>query len=181
MQRFIKITGLVFSNCLAFLVVVILIGRSDALPADDLERVRRFTRAEEFNYVQWMLDALTLKNAQAALDPARYMSIAEQRETIFRHLDLVATIDRLNYDISVVYADPNEKDPQAATAEKREALKTAQAEEEIAQGTLRRQYEHNYLAARQALGRGIAERLFPGTNRSQSNEPTPPPAVPAIA
>lgn len=61
------------------------------------------------------------------------------------------------------------------------AAKNAQAEEEIAQGTLRRQYESNYLTARQSLGRGIAERIFPGTNRSQANEPTPPPAVPAIS
>ncbi len=129
MERILKVTGLVLSNCLALLVVLILFARSDALPADDLERVRRFTRAEEFNYVQWMLDALTLKNAQAALDPARYMSIEEQRETIFRHLDLVAKIDRLNYDIGVVYADPNVKDPQAATAEKRAELQTARAEE----------------------------------------------------
>ena len=58
------------------------------------------------------------------------------------------------------------------------AAKTADAEEEIAQGTLRRQYEHNYLAARQSLGRGISERLFPKANRSQTSEAVTPTTVP---
>lgn len=61
------------------------------------------------------------------------------------------------------------------------AAKTADAEEEIAQGTLRRQYEHNYLAARQTLGRGISERLFPKANRSSSNAAETAAAVPAVS
>lgn len=51
--------------------------------------------------------------------------------------------------------------------------KNADAEEEIAQGVLRRQHERNYLIARQTLGRGIAERLFPRANRGQSAEASP--------
>ena len=51
--------------------------------------------------------------------------------------------------------------------------KNADAEEEIAQGALRRQYEHNYLSARQTIGRIIAERLFPKANRGQSADPSP--------
>lgn len=59
--------------------------------------------------------------------------------------------------------------------------KNADAEMEIAQGALRRQYEHNYLAGRQTLGRTMAERLFPKANRSNSSEPEPPPAAPALS
>ena len=40
-------------------------------------------------------------------------------------------------------------------------LKSAEAEEEIAQGKLRRKYEANYLDARKAWGRVFADRLFP--------------------
>jgi len=39
--------------------------------------------------------------------------------------------------------------------------KKAQAEEEIAQLTLRRQFANNYLDARRTLGKETAERLFP--------------------
>ncbi len=48
-------------------------------------------------------------------------------------------------------------------------LKSCEADEEIAQATLRRQYENNYLDARKQLGKIRAERLFPklnNTNRS---------------
>ena len=48
-------------------------------------------------------------------------------------------------------------------------LKNCEADEEIAQATLRRQYENNYLDARKQLGKIRAERLFPklnNTNRS---------------
>lgn len=59
------------------------------------------------------------------------------------------------------------------------AAKTADAEEEIAQGKLRRQYEHNYLAARQELSRSIAERLFPKANRPSTSTPASVTGTPA--
>lgn len=129
MQRILKTIGLALSNALALVILLILVSRSDALPADSLERIRRFTRSVEFNYVQWMLDALELKNAQAALDPSRYLDIAEQREVIFHYLDLVANIDRLNYQISLIYADPNEKNPETASADLRAQLTQARDDE----------------------------------------------------
>jgi hypothetical protein len=52
----------------------------------------------------------------------------------------------------------------AAIALEDEAIrqqKSAEAEEEIAQGKLRRKYEANYLDARKAWGRVVADRLFP--------------------
>jgi hypothetical protein len=56
-------------------------------------------------------------------------------------------------------------------------LKAAEAEEEIAQAALRRQYELNYLEARKQLGRPLAERLFPVTRSSgPAEEPAPTPA-----
>ena len=53
--------------------------------------------------------------------------------------------------------------------------KKAEAEEEIAQLALRRQYELNYLEARRTLGRDLAERLFPRVSgRSVAEDPTAP-------
>ena len=58
------------------------------------------------------------------------------------------------------------------------ASKMAEAEEEIAQAALRKQYEGNYLTGRGAVGRTIAERLFPKANRGQSEDPAPAPVAP---
>ncbi len=56
------------------------------------------------------------------------------------------------------------------------AEKAAAAEEDIAKTALSRQYEYNYLSARQTLARGIAERLFVKANRSPgAAEPAPAP------
>jgi hypothetical protein len=63
-----------------------------------------------------MLDALEMKNAQAALDAPRYLSVAQQREVVYQYLDLVGKIDNLSYQISLAYADPKVKEPQTATA-----------------------------------------------------------------
>ena len=55
--------------------------------------------------------------------------------------------------------------------------KAAEAEEEISQAALRRQYELNYLEARKQLGRTLAERIFPATRASSpAEEPAPNPA-----
>ncbi len=54
--------------------------------------------------------------------------------------------------------------------------KLAEAEEEIAQANLRRQYEFNYLDARKTLGRAMAERLFPHFSAGEPlEEPEQPP------
>ena len=59
------------------------------------------------------------------------------------------------------------------------AAKNAAAEEEIAQAALRRQYEHNYLDARRAVGRVLAERMFAKTNRGAGAAADETPASPA--
>ena len=57
------------------------------------------------------------------------------------------------------------------------ALKGAEAEEELAQAALRRQYEGNYLDARKSPGRPLAERLFPSSRipAAPGTDPTPVP------
>lgn len=58
------------------------------------------------------------------------------------------------------------------------AQKTAEAEEELAQAAMRRQYEVNYFEARKTLGRVVAERLFPRASRAASEEELPTPPAP---
>lgn len=54
------------------------------------------------------------------------------------------------------------------------AAKSADAEEEIAQAALRRQYEANYLEARKTHGRAISDRLFPVRSDSSAKKPVNP-------
>jgi hypothetical protein len=70
------------------------------------------------------------------------------------------------------------REMQAAYLEGIRSQKAAEAEEEIAQANLRRQYEVNYLEARKALGRTVAERLFPRLGGGEEpEEPVPAPGT----
>ncbi len=131
MPRIWNTARLVLTNALLIVVLAALLGRSQVLLSDKVDRIRAFTRWVEFDYVDWMLDALLLKNTQGELNAPQYLSIAEQRRVMYRYLDLVRKIDQLNYDITVLYADPEVVDPEAASQAQRAALRKAREEEAL--------------------------------------------------
>lgn len=68
------------------------------------------------------------------------------------------------------------KDALAAQSAAVTARAAADAEEELAQAALRRQYEANYYNAAKQLGKDGAEKLFPDFRRSARASDTPAPA-----
>lgn len=91
-------------------------------PGDTLQRARAYTRAYEFDFVGWELDALKTKLNQLALGSSRYLSSESQRQLVLDYLELVAGIQRAEYDLNIIYADPGVSDPQAASKELRHQL-----------------------------------------------------------
>ncbi len=91
-------------------------------PGDTLQRARAYTRAYEFDFVGWELDALKTKLNQLALGSSRYLSSESQRQLALDYLELVAGIQRAEYDLNIIYADPGVSDPQAASKELRHQL-----------------------------------------------------------
>jgi hypothetical protein len=130
MKRMRQLVQLVPANLAMILIVLMLAGRSTLEPADEYEQIRAYTRAEEFDYAEWMLDALVTKNAHAAVAIPRYLSQDEQKQVVYQTLDLIAEIGRLSADIARVYADPNTADPAAATVELRKRRDELAAREE---------------------------------------------------
>ena len=80
------------------------------------EQVRAFTRDIEFDYVSWTLDALGVKFFQSALGIADYLSTDARRQLVLEYLELVASIQRTESHLAMVYADPTIADVQAAAA-----------------------------------------------------------------
>jgi len=64
---------LIVRNLLILVLLMLVQVRSEYNTADPVERVRRYTRWQEFDYVSWTLDALRLKQQQAALNLPRYL------------------------------------------------------------------------------------------------------------
>jgi hypothetical protein len=105
-----------------FLLAIILLGGSTLPPGDEIERIRAFTRAIEFDYVGWTIDAMGIKLGQAALGTEQYLEGNEQRELITEYLDLIRRIQEVEGQLNDIYADPNVSDADEASQDLRQEL-----------------------------------------------------------
>jgi hypothetical protein len=96
------------------LLFPILLGASTVSISDPLTRVRSFTRAIEFDYLSWTLNALGVKFGEIVLGTADYLPEKEQSKTVLESLDLIRQINQLETQVNDIYSDPNITDPEAA-------------------------------------------------------------------
>lgn len=120
-------TGMSFKRAywLTFILLLLplILGTSTVSPTDPLERVRKFTRSIEFDYVSWTLDSLRIKLGEMALGTAGYISDKEQSSTVLAVLDLISKINQVETQMLDIFADPKINDPDTASAELRNQLK----------------------------------------------------------
>jgi len=105
-----------------FLAAIYLLQRSDLAPGDQDEQIRAFTRQIEFDFVTWTLDALWVKGSQLGLGAVDYVPEKQHSEIVLDYLDLVSHIQWLEWEINLIYADPNQPDPENASLEQRTQL-----------------------------------------------------------
>ena len=168
-------TGMSFRRAywLTFILLLfpVLLGASTVSISDPLERVRSFTRAIEFDYLSWSLNALGVKFGELALRTAEYLPKEEQSKTVLESLDLIRQINQLETQINDIYSDPNIPDPEAASMDLHRQLTMLQAErtrlEPLAEAILQDQVSE--IAARAGLSLG-GQALPPVLFRT-----TPPP------
>lgn len=103
-----------------FLLAIVLLGGSTLPPGDEIERVRAFTRAIEFDYVGWTIDAMGIKLGQAALDTEEYLAQEDQRDLVSQYLDLIRRIQDVEGQLNDLYADPNIANPDEASKDLRQ-------------------------------------------------------------
>lgn len=132
----------------------LLVTQSVLSPTDEVERVRAYTRAVEFDYVDWTLDAIVVKSFQESVSAPRYMSVEEQRNFVFQYLDLVVQVNQASAEVQSVYANPDIDDPESAAADLIERLRSLRETEEqmkpIAESVL--QYQVGTTAVELGLG-----------------------------
>jgi hypothetical protein len=98
-------------------MMVMLLGGSIVSPGDQYERARAFTRAIEFDYVSWTIDALGIKLGQVALDTASYVPESDRSSIVLEALSLTSQINSVEGKLNDIYADPNITDPEAESVE----------------------------------------------------------------
>ncbi len=104
------------------LIASMLLPGSNLPPVDATERVRAFTRQTEFDYVGWTIDALRLKFFQTSIGSGNYMPADVRKQTVLDYLELVASIQKVEREINLLYADPNVSDAHQASLPLQEKL-----------------------------------------------------------
>jgi hypothetical protein len=112
-----------------FVLVVgaLLLAFSNYHQANELQRIRAFSRPLEFDYVGWTLNALGTKLGQVALGAADNLPPAEQSQLVLDYLDLIAEIDQANRRLNEIYADPDIPNPESASRLVRQQLQALEA------------------------------------------------------
>lgn len=122
-QRWSKISLFLAIGCL-------LLTFSNFPPGDQLERIRAFSRPLEFDYISWTLQAFGTKIGQAAVETDQYLDENERHRVVLDYLDLVTRIHQTEGKLNDIYADPQVKNPESASALVRQQLADLQAERE---------------------------------------------------
>src|SRR3990172_10164756 len=98
------------------------LGPATVPPGDQLSQIRAFTRAIEFDFLDWTFDALGVKLDALSLGAVDYLDLDAQRQIVLDTLDLVAQIQTAEAELNNIYADPEIADPETAAAELRARL-----------------------------------------------------------
>lgn len=96
--------------------------RSQLAPENPTDHVHAFTRAVEFDYVSWSVDALLGKIGMGSLGIPEYLSPLTGHKLVVEYLDLVRNTFRVEKLISSIYADPNIQSPDNHTLLYRQQL-----------------------------------------------------------
>lgn len=108
------------------LVLLALFARQSTLPpADSTERVRFYTRDEEFDYLEWTLQAFWIKFNQSALGINRYMTDEQGAETVLDFIEMTQRIQEAENELRTLLADPAVEDKASASEDVHQRLADA--------------------------------------------------------
>lgn len=83
---------------------------------DPLEQVRQYTRANEFDFLTWTIDAARVKVDQFSLGTSGYLRPTQAHDLVLDYLRLIQAAEDLRARLAEVYSDPALEDPTAAAA-----------------------------------------------------------------
>jgi hypothetical protein len=121
----------VLDKVLAVLILAILITGDLPRFAEQTDQVRTYTRAVEFDYPTWVWNAAWIKLDQAFIGAPNTFDHSNSREIVAKYLYTTEQIIQIESRIEQIFADPNVKDKETATANlrtQRDQLRVRQAE-----------------------------------------------------
>jgi hypothetical protein len=132
------IRRLLLGTLLAFLLT-----QSSLTTRGPVERVRRYTRPLEFDFVGWTLDALAVKLRTTGLGATAYLPKSERPALVVGFAAMIDRRQQLLTEIAERYADPQISDAESATQAQRAELAVLEAdmrrEQPVAEAILQEQ------------------------------------------
>jgi hypothetical protein len=83
---------------------------SSVFLGDPLDRVRRYTRQEEFEFVGWTLDAMAVKGEQFSLGVSSRIEEDARKSLVLEYFEELRQAQQLEQQLESVLADPNLED-----------------------------------------------------------------------
>jgi hypothetical protein len=96
-------------------------------------RIKHAMSTDTFDFVGWEANALWGKLVNGLSAPQRYMDEEARHDYVVDYMSLVEEIQRVEWEIDLVYTDPDVSDPDAESAELRERLAELRAEQGVRQ------------------------------------------------
>jgi len=121
-----SITKRSFKILLAVLLAIILVvpvRGTTVDPSLELEQIRKYSRAYEFDYVSWIVSAANRKIQQGQMGVQRWIPPEQGREMVLEYLDLRNQVAHLENQLQMILSDPTLENREQAAVSVRDELK----------------------------------------------------------
>jgi hypothetical protein len=143
------------------LLLSLLVTFSSVRLQDPLERVRRFTRASEFDFLTWTIDAATAKAAQSSLGTTGYLQESDGHDLVLEYVRLVEHAEQAQASLQEIYADPMLADSSAAAEPVAADLAGTRRALQRLQPTVEAILQEQVAVVLADLGMGVGGEVFP--------------------
>jgi hypothetical protein len=107
---------------LILFILSLVLGYSAPSGADELEKVRAYTRQIEFDYASWMSNAALVKLRAASIGAPHIFDNTAQKRIVFEYFWYTQQILEKEYQLEKIYADATIKDKELASESLRAEL-----------------------------------------------------------
>lgn len=144
------------------LALITLILRQDGAPLQGFDaRLEAILRGQRFDFIAWAFQAVATKTWESTLGTQAYLTEPKRKQFVLDYLDLVRRISDLTAQIEAIYADPQERHPEAASAGLRQELADLQAEKQRRQPLVESILQEQITAVLADEGFGWMGQVFP--------------------
>jgi hypothetical protein len=102
----------VFWLIVFFICMMVPFTESTVLLVTPEEKVQQLTRNIDFDYASWTIDAAAIKTGETGIDITQRLTLAQQHQLVIRYFDLVKELEKVKYQVQLIYADPKEDHPE---------------------------------------------------------------------